>query len=129
VISNPIHGEVYSIQHYVIKVCQWFATGLWFSPVSFTNKTDPHNITDCHNITDPHNITEILLKVALNIINKTKIRNIAYSLVHTLKTLAQTSNKTIIATMHQPSSKMFYLCDNLLLLCHGQVILSFFLIF
>ena len=44
----------------------------------------------------------------------------AYSLVHTLKTLAQTSNKTIIATMHQPSSKMFYLCDNLLLLCHGQ---------
>jgi len=53
----------------------------------------------------------------------------AYSLVHTLKTLAQTSNKTIIATIHQPSSKIFYLCDNLLLLCHGQVILSFFLIF
>ena len=28
--SNPVHGEVYSIQHYVIKVCQWLA-GLLFS--------------------------------------------------------------------------------------------------
>ena len=39
------------------KVCQWLATGRWFSPgtpVSFTNKTDYHEIT------------EILLKVALN---------------------------------------------------------------
>jgi hypothetical protein len=40
---NPVHGEVYSIQHYVIKlVCQWLATGQWFSPgtpVSSTNKT------------------------------------------------------------------------------------------
>jgi len=38
------------------KVCQWLATGQWFSPgltVSFTNKTDRHGIT------------EILLKVAL----------------------------------------------------------------
>ena len=39
------------------KVCQWLATGLWFSPVSSTNKTDCHDIT------------EILLRVALNIIN------------------------------------------------------------
>jgi hypothetical protein len=41
------------------KVCQWLATGRWFSPgtlVSSTNKTDRHDIT------------EILLKVALNII-------------------------------------------------------------
>ena len=36
------------------KVCQWLATGRWFSPVSSTNKTDHHDIT------------EILLKVALN---------------------------------------------------------------
>ena len=38
------------------KVCQWLATGRWFSPgppVSSTNKTDSHDIT------------EILLKVAL----------------------------------------------------------------
>ena len=57
VSSNPVHGEVYSIQYYVIKVCQWLATGPWFSPVSATNKTDRHDTT------------EILLKVALNTIN------------------------------------------------------------
>ena len=45
------------------KVCQWLATGRWFSPgtpVSSANKTDRHDIT------------EILLKVALNSINQTK---------------------------------------------------------
>ena len=42
-------GEVYLIQHYVIK-CQWFSCTL----VSSTNKTDHHDIT------------KILLKVALN---------------------------------------------------------------
>jgi hypothetical protein len=44
------------------KVCQWLATGQWFSPgllVSSTNKTDRHNIT------------EILLKVALSTIKQT----------------------------------------------------------
>ena len=42
------------------KICQWLATGQWFSlgtPVSSTNKID------CHNV-----IYEILLKVALSII-------------------------------------------------------------
>ena len=41
-------------------VCQWLATGWWFSlgaPVSSINKTERHDIT------------EILLKVALNTIN------------------------------------------------------------
>jgi len=40
---NPDHGEVYSIQHYVIKFVSDFATGWWFSlgtPVSSINKTD-----------------------------------------------------------------------------------------
>ena len=44
------------------KVCQWLATGRWFSlgpPVSSINKTDCHDIT------------EILLKVALNTIKQT----------------------------------------------------------
>ena len=53
--SNPAHGEVYSIQYYVIKLM----TGRWFSPdipVSSTNKTSRHDIT------------EILLKVEFNII-------------------------------------------------------------
>jgi hypothetical protein len=51
---NPAHGQVYSIQHYVI-VCQGLATGRWFSQgtlVSSTNKTNRYDIT------------EILLKVA-----------------------------------------------------------------
>jgi hypothetical protein len=44
------------------KVCQWLATGRWFSPgppVSSTNKTDRHDIT------------EILFKVVLNTIKQT----------------------------------------------------------
>ena len=44
------------------KVCQWLATGQWFSqrpPVSSTNKTDRHDRT------------EILLKVTLNTIKHT----------------------------------------------------------
>jgi len=43
------------------KVCQWLATGRWFSPdppVSSTNKTDRHDIA------------EILLKVVLNTIKQ-----------------------------------------------------------
>ena len=54
---NPIHGEVYSIQHCVIKFVSDLQKVGDFSPgtpVSSTNKTDPHDIT------------EILLKVALS---------------------------------------------------------------
>ena len=50
---NPVDGEMYSIQHYVIKFV-WFSPG---TPVSSTNKTDRNDIT------------EILLKVALNTIS------------------------------------------------------------
>ena len=75
VSSNPVHGEVYSIQHYVINFSQWLVTGRWFSsgtPVSSTNKTDSHDIT------------EILLKVALNTINQPYclwIRNLYFKFV------------------------------------------------
>jgi hypothetical protein len=57
VSSNHAHGELYSIQLYLIQVYQWLATGQWFSlgtPVSSTNKTDRHDKT------------KILLKVSLN---------------------------------------------------------------
>jgi hypothetical protein len=57
VSSNPVHGEVYSIQHYVIKfVSDLRHVGgfLLGTPVSSANKTD------CHNITGK------LLKVAIN---------------------------------------------------------------
>ena len=75
VSSNPVHGEVYSIQHYVINVSQWLVTDRWFSPrtpVSSTNKTDSHDIT------------EILLKVALDTINQPYylwIRNLYFKFV------------------------------------------------
>ena len=68
VSSNLVHGEVYSIQHYV-KVCLWLETGWWFSlgtPVSSTNKTNRHDIT------------EILLKVALNTISHKLITYYTY---------------------------------------------------
>jgi hypothetical protein len=65
VISNPFHGEVYSIQHYVIQ----FTGQLFFSDtqVFSTNKTDLEDIA------------EILLKVALNTIhqtNQTRVKTI-----------------------------------------------------
>jgi len=55
-------GEVYSIQHYVIKIVSNLRQIGGFSPstpVSFLNKTDRHGIT------------KILLKVALNNITLT----------------------------------------------------------
>ena len=52
--SNPVHGEVYSIQHCVIKfVSARFSLD---PPVSSTNKTDRQDIA------------EMLLNVALNTI-------------------------------------------------------------
>ena len=53
------------------KVCQWLATGRWFSPgppVYSTNKTDRHDIA------------EILLKVVLNTINQTNKQTHAVTL-------------------------------------------------
>ena len=66
VSSNPVHSEVYSIQNYVIKVCQRLAAGRSFSPctVSFTNNNNRHDIID------------ILLKVALNTINHSQTKPI-----------------------------------------------------
>ena len=52
--SNPAHGEVYSIQHYVIKFV-----------------SDLRQVGDFLNKTDRRDITEILLKVALNTITIT----------------------------------------------------------
>ena len=59
--SNPIHGEVHSLQHYWIKFVSdlWQVSSfLWETLISSINKTDRHDIT------------EILSKVALNTINK-----------------------------------------------------------
>ena len=39
----------------------------------------------------------------------------------TLKNIALVKNKTVVASIHQPSSQMFFMFDKLLLLCNGQV--------
>ena len=55
------------------KVCQWLATGQWFSsgtPVSSTNKTDRHDITG------------ILLKVELNTIKPNQTNTKGYVVVN-----------------------------------------------
>jgi hypothetical protein len=58
VSSNPVHGKVYSIQHYVIKFVSDLGQVTSGTSVSSTNNTDRHDTT------------EILLKVASNIINQ-----------------------------------------------------------
>ena len=63
---NHVLGEVYSIQHYVIKFLSdlrqvgGFLWVLRYHPLSKANR---------------HDITEILLKVVLNTINQTKLIN------------------------------------------------------
>jgi hypothetical protein len=59
--SNPAHGEVYSIQHNVIK----FFSVRWFSPATSVSST---NKTDCQDKAD------IVLKVAINTITITITR-------------------------------------------------------
>ena len=59
------------------KVCQWLATGQWFSPgppLSSTNKTDRHDIA------------ELLLKVALNTIKQQKNIFLSFYMLIRVKT-------------------------------------------
>ncbi|XP_031354078.1 ABC transporter G family member 14 isoform X1 [Photinus pyralis] len=44
----------------------------------------------------------------------------AYSLMSILKRYAFSEGKTVVVTLHQPSSQIFHLCDKLLLLCGGE---------
>merc|ERR1711970_97783 len=46
----------------------------------------------------------------------------ALNLVHTLRTLAQVGNRTIVTTIHQPSSRIYQMLDKLLLLGLGHLL-------
>ena len=45
----------------------------------------------------------------------------ALNLVSSLKKIAQREKKTVVTSIHQPSSQIFYMFDKVLLLCGGQV--------
>ena len=72
-----VHDEVYTIQHYAIKFVSARLGVSPVTPVSSTNKTERHDIT------------EILLKVALSIINETNriVTKISYQLIHNMVSL------------------------------------------
>ena len=74
VSSNPVHGEVYLIQHYVMKCVSDLRQGRWFSLSTLVSS----------NKTDHHDITEIFLKVALYTINQpTKHVEVPKSILYT----------------------------------------------
>ena len=45
----------------------------------------------------------------------------ALNLIETLRHLAIDGNKTIVTSIHQPSSQLFHTCDDLMLLAKGKV--------
>ena len=77
VSSNPVHGEMYSIQHYVIKFVSNLlqvdgflhrGSQLYFHITACGFLRPGHSVSSTKK-TDRHKITKILLKVALNTIN------------------------------------------------------------
>ncbi|ORY44120.1 hypothetical protein BCR33DRAFT_717206 [Rhizoclosmatium globosum] len=46
----------------------------------------------------------------------------AFSVIQTLRSIAHNDGRTIVATIHQPSSEIYHLFDDLLLLADGRII-------
>ena len=96
VSSHPVHGEVYSIQHYVIKFVSDLRQVSGFTPdtpVSSMNKTDCHDVT------------EMLLKVALN----TKKTNKFFHMFWSRSVTSVSPRSNTIVQEKQFSCKMFIL--------------------
>jgi len=77
-------GEVYLIQHYVIKFACDLWQGMLFSPGTLVTST---------NKTDRHNITEILLKVGLNTTTPHRQKHSITYYQTSIPTLVQTSTR------------------------------------
>ena len=75
------------------KVCQWHARGRWVSSI---------NKTDCHDI------TEILLKVALNTINRTLTPNLNTILKVQTRYRKNWKNRKLVAKKKRPTEKMSF---------------------
>jgi hypothetical protein len=121
VSSNSAHGDVYFIQHYVIKCVSDFRQGCVFfncTPVSSTNKTNHYDIT------------EILLKIALRIIfvllpkNSVKQYTVDVSFMwlyslpqEQLCTLYTVGFCCIMIYIWRTIACVFYLCDYIVCLC------------
>jgi hypothetical protein len=86
------------------KVCQWLATGRWFSPgppFSSTNKTDRHNITEL-----------ISLKVALNTIKQT-FQSVLWNRVPVVWWPLRETNDFLKISVFVESCLICLLCDDL----------------
>jgi hypothetical protein len=99
VSSNPVHGEVYSKQHYMIKFVSDLRQVGGFSPVSSTNKFDRHDRT------------EILLKVRLSTINHNHVlldlHRESQGLFHSFIQIVKGEYKT--CTIYLPCDREYYL--------------------
>jgi hypothetical protein len=79
VSSNPAHGEVYSMLHYVIKFYQWLATGRWFTQGIWNiveSGVKHHNLTPA--------IDEIQTKIIITLLYK-RILIHFYCTLHVLR--------------------------------------------
>ena len=83
-----------------VKVCQWLATGQWFSPDTPVFST---NNTDCHDI------TEILLKVALNTITLTHYKEFILPVYKSFFSMIMMMGFLVSLTTYWPPTDSFIL--------------------
>jgi hypothetical protein len=99
---NPAHGEVYSIQHYVIKFISDLLSVV--SPgtlASFTNKTDSHNIAEIYKY-----------KYKYKFYLKSEYKNIQHKLWRAFKTdiiLLKVALNTMTLTLKHHSTNVGFL--------------------
>jgi hypothetical protein len=129
VSSNPVHGEVYSMQHYVIKfVCDLRQVDGFLRVLRFS----PPIKLDCHDI------TEILVKVALNTINQTKLYHWCELMInsdtcffHDLNSTFEVQNicdpsSTSVSTKYWLHSTRWRLCQRLQIQMRKVIIVCWF---